>query len=567
MLTFTTEYLTYNPLTSILTVRVTQVYQPDNQPLAVPQTVATWTIPVLLPVDGSGAVTTDISLIEGLVRDRIEQRLGPFTQQTNYAPPAGVEGAQVIYRLTTDVEAGQLRLIEGYILDNLGEPVEGAQVQSIASGLSGAVTTGADGFYSLPAQAGTEFIEVTQSSTRSGPALWPRQQSTGTLAGTTRLDITVRYEEGYGSSTLIADASTQANTVTNTGRLSLNAEVDIPAGAIVDSNGDPVDDVLVNIANNVVQDPGVASVFPGLFLGTPLVGSTGPIESYGFVEITITDPAGIEQLSLDPAVGATIYIPVDPDPVGVDSIPLWRLDDATGIWEQTGTATRVGSTNVFEASVTSFSFYNLDRPMFQPVTLTVTAYENKSFTYGNFNLGTNPAPGVTVTVDILDIVTYGVAWQGRGITDANGQLVLLVPAGFLSVQGKKGDSTYNGYSYQEGSGTASINLFNSAPVLQPPPPPPPPPPPDPDLVEIELIVAAGNDYSGETEFLIVEDVTSLLAAGFNFNIETGPAVVETGFDARVVDVVGNTLELSFPIDLTEYGFIQGATVTVVGYPD
>jgi hypothetical protein len=142
-----------------------------------------------------------------------------------------------------------------------------------------------------------------------------------------------------------------------------------------------------------------------------------------------------------------------------------------------------------------------------------------------------------------------------------------VPAGFLSVQGKKGDSTYNGYSYQEGSGTASINLFNSAPVLQPPPPPPPPPPPDPDLVEIELIVAAGNDYSGETEFLIVEDVTSLLAAGFNFNIETGPAVVETGFDARVVDVVGNTLELSFPIDLTEYGFIQGATVTVVGYPD
>jgi hypothetical protein len=58
-----------------------------------------------------------------------------------------------------------------------------------------------------------------------------------------------------------------------------------------------------------------------------------------------------------------------------------------------------------------------------------------------------------------------------------------------------------------------------------------------------------------------------LEAGFNFNIETGPAVVDTGFDARVVDVVGNTLELSFPINLTEYGFIQGATVTVVGYPD
>jgi len=565
MLSFTTEYLTYDPLTSLLTVRVTQVYRPDDQPQASPQTVDTWTIPVVLPVDGSGAVTTDISLIQGLVRDRIEQRLGPLTGQEDYVPPAGVEGAQVIYRLTTEVEAGQLRLIEGFILDNLGEPVDGASVQSIASGLSGAVTTGADGFYSLPAQTSTELIEVTQSSTRSGPALWPRQQATATQAGITRLDITVRYEEGYGSSTLIADASTQANTVTNTGRLAYNAEVDLPAGAIVDSNGDPVDDVLVNIANNVVTDPGVANVFPGLFLGTPLSGSQGPIESYGFVEITLTDPAGIEQLSLDPAVGATIYIPVNPDPVGTDTIPLWRLDDATGIWEETGTATRVGSTNVFEASVTSFSTYNLDRPMLAPVTLTVTAYEDRS--WNSINAGTIPAPGVTVTVDVLEDFYDDVVWQGRGITDANGELELSVPAGFLKVVGKKGDKFYNGYYYnQETTGLASINLFNFLAELQPPPPPPPPPT-DPDLVEIELIVAAGNDYSGETEFLIVEDVTSLLAAGFNFNIETGPAVVETGFDARVVNVVGNTLELSFPINLTEYGFIQGATVTVVGYPD
>jgi hypothetical protein len=44
-------------------------------------------------------------------------------------------------------------------------------------------------------------------------------------------------------------------------------------------------------------------------------------------------------------------------------------------------------------------------------------------------------------------------------------------------------------------------------------------------------------------------------------------VAETGFDAWVVNVVGNTLELSFPINLTDFGFIQGATVTVVGYPD
>jgi hypothetical protein len=449
------------------------------------------------------------------------------------------------------VEAGQLNLIEGYILDNLGDPVDGARVQSLASGASGAVYTGADGFYSLPAQTSTELIEVTQSATRTGPALWPRQQATATQAGITRLDITVRYEEGYGSSTLIADASTQAQTVTNTGRPSDNAEVDLPAGAIVDSNGDPVDDVLVNIANNVVQDPGVASVFPGLFLGTPLVGSQGPIESYGFVEITLTDPAGIEQLSLDPAVGATIYIPVNPNPVGVNSIPLWRLDDATGIWEQTGTATRVGSTNVFEAEVTSFSFYNLDRPMENPVILTVTAYEDRSLTAPN--MGSTPAPGVTVTVDILDSAYYGnVIWQGRGITDANGELELSAPPGFLSVVGKKGSATYNGFLFQQTIGAASINIFNFAPPLDPPPPPPPTP------QGIDLVVAAGNTYfPATTRFIIVEDAGPLVQAG------AGPWYLDFALElygAYVVDIQGNTLEFNTDIELTAQQ-AEGATIS------
>jgi hypothetical protein len=378
----------------------------------------------------------------------------------------------------------------------------------------------------------------------------------------------VQLTAGLASVTTVTDADTVENTVTNTGRSLYSAEVVLPPGSIVDSFGDPVTDVVVAIANNVVSDASYADVFPGFFLGTPLTGSPGPIESFGFMEIRVSDPAGIEQYTLDPTVGATIFIPVNPDPVGVNSIPLWRLDEATGIWEETGTATRVGSTNVFEADVTSFSFYNLDRPLFSPVTLTVTAYDDP-YSFGGYtpSFGAIPAPGVSITVNISQPFDSGAVWQGRGITGQNGQLVLVVPPGFLDVVGNKGDKTYNGFAYQQNlnNNTASINLFNYAPPLAPPPPPPPPP--DPDLVEIELIVAAGNDYSGETAFLIVEDVTSLLAAGFNFNVETGPAVAETGFDAQVINVVGNTLELSFPINLTDFGLIQGAIVTVVGYTD
>jgi hypothetical protein len=166
---------------------------------------------------------------------------------------------------------------------------------------------------------------------------------------------------------------------------------------------------------------------------------------------------------------------------------------------------------------------------------------------------------VAVTVDISQ-PDDGAVWQGRGVTGQNGQLVLVVPPGWLSVVGYKGDKTYNGFAYDQGSNnTASINLFNYAPPLAPPPAPPPDP--DPELVEIELIVAAGN-ASGETTFLIVEDASSLIEAGFEPNLW---AVAETGFDIQIIDVVGNTLELSFPIDLTEFGLIEGATVTLVSY--
>jgi hypothetical protein len=225
---------------------------------------------------------------------------------------------------------------------------------------------------------------------------------------------------------------------------------------------------------------------------------------------------------------------------------LWRLDEATGIWDQTGTATRVGSTNVFEADVTSFSFYNLDRPIVDPVTLTVTAYEDNAF-WSGFNTGDVPAPGVAVTVDILDYSVYGnVIWQGRGITNVNGQLVLEAPAGFLRVKGIKGLARYEGVYYEQGTGTANINLFKFVDVpLQPPAP-----------GNIDLVMAAGNTYDPTpTSFLIVEDASALVAV-----LQSGPWYPTfANYSVSVVDIVGDTIELSGPVTLTQQ---QGQGVTI-----
>jgi hypothetical protein len=496
--------------------------------------------PVQLPVNSLGQVPTGTALTAEI--DRVLAAVyNPEVLQLkkNIIDASGeVSNAAGLFSLT----AGDERQLRGVIYDIFGNPVEGAEVQSLRSGSAGAVITGPTGAYSLPAYEGSESVLVLSPAGASPPYIWPRRQITA-ISGSTTLDITVVYEDGYGSNIVIADADTQEQTVTNTGRTFDNAEVVLPAGSVVDSNGDPVSDVIVSIANNVVSDLGMASTFPGFFLGTSN-SYTGPIESYGFIDVRLSPLTGSEVYSLDPTKPATIRIPVYPDPVGIDTIPLWRLDETTGIWEQTGEATRVGSTTVFEAQVTTFSYYNLDRPMVDPVVLTVTAY-NYNTTFNSI-----PAPGVAVTIDILDSAYYGNAiWQGRGITNANGQLVISAPAGFLRVVGKKDTATYNGYGYNQGAGTASIDLYPDAPPLEPPPP----------SGNIDLIMAAGNTYSpATTRFLIVEDATALAIA-------TGGPYYPTfsGFDVYVIDILDNTIELSGDVILSANLQAEGATISFV----
>ena len=59
-------------------------------------------------------------------------------------------------------------------------------------------------------------------------------------------------------------------------------------------------------------------------------------------------------------------MPVNPDPAGRSStiIATWKLNETTGdLGSKGATATRVGATNVFEFTVTSFSWVNIDKPL------------------------------------------------------------------------------------------------------------------------------------------------------------------------------------------------------------
>ena len=407
--------------------------------------------PIKLPIDGAGAVLQGTNLDTHITTTLSNVFDSDYLQQRKYQYDNGnvVTNASIIYTLTSEIEAGeQAPQALGFIFDTSGTPISGVTVTS-SNGQS--ATTDISGGFIFAATGG--FQKVTASKTG-----YFDNFKMITVDGITNVNITVLAESGTSSTVALSGLTGGTVTGTGTGRASNNAEVSFPANAIVDGSNNPVASATMKIGNIVVSDTGAADVFPGYFLGD-VSGSNDPIESYGYINVSVEDGSG-NPLSLNPAIGATVRIPVNPDPVGTNSINAWRLNETTGIWEQAGTANRVGATNVFEFTTTTFSWLNLDVPLPSTCSLTVTVYASKE--------GASPvtkAKGVDVTVNINQ-TQWGnrpSIWQGRGTTDANGQVTMDVPPGYLSVRGKRGLTTFLGDSYgtygSAGSCTATIDLY------------------------------------------------------------------------------------------------------------
>ena len=399
--------------------------------------------PIKLPIDAAGAVLQGTNLDSHITSTLNNVFDANYLQQRKYQYDNGnvVTNAHLIYTLTSEIEAGeQAPQVVGFIFDPSGTPINGVTVTS-SNGQS--ATTDVSGGFIFAATGG--FQKVTAS--KSG---YFRNFKMITVDGITNVNITLLAESGTGSSVSLTGLTTGAVTGTGTGRASNNAEVEFPVNAIVDGSNNPVASATMKIGNIVVSDTGAADVFPGYFLGD-VSGSNDPIESYGYINVSVEDGSG-NPLSLNPAIGAIVRIPVNPDPVGTNSINAWRLNETTGIWEQAGTANRVGATNVFEFTTTTFSWLNLDVPLTSTCSLTVTVYASKE--------GASPvtkARGVDVTVNITsDWGNRPSIWQGRGTTDANGQVTMDVPPGYLAVRGKRGLTTFLGDSY----GTYGLSLIH-----------------------------------------------------------------------------------------------------------
>lgn len=137
------------------------------------------------------------------------------------------------------------------------------------------------------------------------------------------------------------------------------ASVLIPANSLVDQSGTAfTGNATVSLTSFDPSVPEELEAFPGTFQGVDLSGQTVFINTYGFVDVTVT--SGTQQLQLAPGTVATLRVPIpttlqDEAP---NDIPSWWFDPDLQTWYEVGSFDRIG--NEFRTWIPHFSIWNCD---------------------------------------------------------------------------------------------------------------------------------------------------------------------------------------------------------------
>ena len=244
------------------------------------------------------------------------------------------------------------------VVDATAAPIVGVRV-TVEGGSAATTTTDADGSGRIELDA---TARVLLRFSKAGFTDNWKQVEFASGAGAAHVLTSLRPRDAAQA----LDASTGGRLAGRAG-----AVIDLPPGALVDALTGAAASGAVEIAMTAIDVSGdELRAFPGEFVGIDAAGQRQLIASYGTTEFMLTQ--GGRRLQLAPGQTATIELPIfapyhDPaTPVVVgDVIPLWSLDETTGIWKQEGTGTVVASTDsptglAMRATVGHFSWWNCD---------------------------------------------------------------------------------------------------------------------------------------------------------------------------------------------------------------
>ena len=150
------------------------------------------------------------------------------------------------------------------------------------------------------------------------------------------------------------------------------AGVEIPGESLRRADGTmATGDVELYIAPIDISDPIEVNAFPGSFYGTTALGEPqDQLFSYGVVDITFEQDGEVLQLADNTLANLTLPLYADKtytdeDLVEGDTIPLWYLDEQTGLWLREGEGTVVANPAAHNglslaATTSHFTTFNSD---------------------------------------------------------------------------------------------------------------------------------------------------------------------------------------------------------------
>ncbi len=138
------------------------------------------------------------------------------------------------------------------------------------------------------------------------------------------------------------------------------AKVVLQANGFVDEDGNSYNGN-VNVFYNQIRtdDPEFTTILPSGLEAINTEGESGVLASFGMLAIELRDDAGNE-LNIGNGKTAELTFPIAADILGnaPSTIPLWYLNEETGLWEEDGEAILEGSNYV--GNVSHFTFWNCD---------------------------------------------------------------------------------------------------------------------------------------------------------------------------------------------------------------
>jgi hypothetical protein len=315
--------------------------------------------------------------------------------------------------------------VQGNVIDENGQPAGGVAVKVGTK----TVLTDSKGFFRLP-KAGLDKKTSLVTAEKNGYFTAYRVFSATNGANHVVLQLIPK--------TLIGTIPATGGEVS----LSNGTKVTLPANAVVNKATGAGYGGTINVYAAYI-DPtsaGIGRRVPGSFLAENSNDERVVLTSFGMVAVEL-ESTSAEKLQLATGVKATLTVPV---PSSIQSaapatIPLWFVDEQTGLWQEEGQATKNG--NNYVGQVSHFSFWNCDVSQ-TAVILSMTLKSHEG------------SPLVHVPVRL----TTASGNQSYGWTDSIGQVSGYVPGNVAILLEVLDPCDNAAYSQTVGPLTAATNL-------------------------------------------------------------------------------------------------------------